>query len=401
MNFCSPNEKIKLMRKRFMVNQSDLELPNMTRAFISMMESGKRNVSKASSQKLVSRFKEIASKKSVNLDIDDEYFSRQPEEDARYYIERKLEDNKNGHQCYEKLIEIADRFNLDESLALLYKLDGEDYVKDKDYYNGFIRYSDALGKYKELKDENEQAYIYKQLGLCKLKRSIYDEAVYYFNQALSYSYKNEKLKETFFWANHDLALVYVQTKEYDKCLKVLDKSILNKSNNAPRTFVRNARLVKANVLKELKNYKEAIAEYFALVDELADSDDILLSYLYNNIGEYYYEIEKYDESLEYISKAQLLKNKVDKKTLPNTLNTKGRVLYKLGYVEESIMVFQLAIDIAEEFQQFNMMYENYRDIISIYEKCKDYNKIKEFTSRLANMPDYFLLTKKQGFLSEE
>ncbi|WP_160672504.1 tetratricopeptide repeat protein [Clostridium sp. C8-1-8] len=400
MNFYGPNKKIKLMRNRFSVNQSDLESPNMTRAFISMMESGKRNVSKASSQKLVSRFKEIASKKSVNLDIDDEYFSRQPEEDARYYIEKILKNNKNNHKDYEKLIEIADRFNLDDSLALLYKLDGEEYLREKDYYNGFIKYTDALGKYKELKDEDEQAYIYKQLGLCKLKRSIYDEAVYYFSQAVAYSYKNEKLKETFFWGNHDLALVYVQTKEYDKCLEVLDKSILDKSNNAPVSFVRNARLIKANVLKSLKNYKEAIDEYFTLVNEIADSDDILLSYLYNNIGEYYYEIEKYDKSLEYISKAQLLKNKVDKKTLANTLNTKGRVLYKLGYIEESIMVFQLAIDIAEEFQQFNMMYENYRDIISIYEKMKDYNKIKEFASRFINMPDYFLLPINKGFLSE-
>jgi tetratricopeptide (TPR) repeat protein len=394
LEFYSPSEKIKLMRKKFRINQADLESVNMTRAFISMMESGKRNVSKASSGKLVSKFKELAMKISVTLDIDDEYFSRQPKDDARYYIEENLKIN-NSNKELEELITIATDFNIDDLLAKIYESYGEKLLAEKDYLNAFMKFRLALGKYQEIGDFNKQALLYKQLGVCQERRGEYGESEYYFKQAINNSLERNNF-DLYYKLKLNMAIVYAKSKQYTKCIELLDESILNSEAKVDNILLINAKLTKANALMELSDSR-ALKEYLDLVDEIGDTNDFILSALYNNIAEFYYNTGDFNNSLKYVNKAQALKIKVNKMALPSSLSVKGKVFFKLGLFEESTMLFNLAIDIAEEYKVFDMLFASYKDLAEAYESRKELEKVSYTLNRYIQTIDYYNVEYGKGY----
>ncbi|GFZ33980.1 hypothetical protein CSC2_45060 [Clostridium zeae] len=397
MDFYSPSEKIRLMRKKFRINQAEIEGANMTRAFISMMESGKRNVSKASSKALAERFNEIGKRISVNLDLDDEYFSRQPDEDARFYCEDELH-KENDHKKLEELIKIAKQFKLDDISARIYKLDGDKYIEEKEYTKAFMSLSNALGKYKELKDDKSQVVIYNSIGSCKAKVNEYEEAIFYYKQAISYA-SQENDDTTLLKAMNNLSLSYYHTKQYDKCIKTIDDNILTnpKYNEINRGIIIQARVTKAVSLYDLGRKEEAVKEYFNISEEIKDEDEVLLAVLYNNISRYYLEVNDFQQGLKYVTEAQRLKSKVSKQTLPNTINTKGQVFFKQGFCDESIMLFELAIDLAEEYKQFDMLLENYKDLVKVYEAINDLDKIKHAMENFLNTLEQYDIEKGKSY----
>ncbi|QAA33478.1 tetratricopeptide repeat protein [Clostridium manihotivorum] len=379
MEFYSPSEKIRLMRKKFRVNQAELEGINMTRAFISMMESGKRTVSKASSKALAEKFNEIAKRISVNLNLDDEYFSRKPEEDARLYCEEQLANGESlSYKKLDELMAITKKFNLVDILARVYEVNGKKYVKEQNDVNAFINFSNALGKYKELRDDKAQGSVYNNLGNCKLRKKEYDEAIFYYKQAIELG-ATEKDSVIYIKASLNLALCYNEKKDYKKGLDLIDNNVLRNEEEVNIKIINEAKLTRAIILNSLNRGEEAVKEYFSLIDRIKDTDDILLAYVYNNLSDYYYNIGDYSKSLHYISQAQRIKSLVDKRTLPNTLNTKGKIFLRQGMYEESIMLFQLAIDIALEHKQFNMVLENYKELVNVYEYEQEWEKIREIT----------------------
>lgn len=384
LNFYSPSEKIRLMRKKLRIKQAEIEGVNMTRAFISMMESGKRTVSKASSKALAERFNEIGRRISVNLDLDDEYFSRQPDEDARFYCEEELHKD-NNRKNLEELISIAKQFKLDDLLARMYKIDGDKYFHEHEYTKSFMSLSNALGKYKELKDDKSQIVIYNSMGTCKTRMNEYEEAIFYYKQAISYA-EQENDDITFVKAMNNLSLAYYHIKQYDKCIKTIDENILSnvECNETNRKIIIQAKVTKAVSLYDLNRKEEAVKEYFNIIEEIKGEDEVLLAVLYNNISRYYLEINDFQQGLKYVTEAQRLKSKVDKQTLPNTINTKGQVFFKQGFYDESIMLFELAIDVAEEYKKFDMLLENYKDLVKAYESTNELDKVKSAMENFLN-----------------
>jgi tetratricopeptide (TPR) repeat protein len=379
LEFYSPSEKIKLMRKKFRINQADLESVNMTRAFISMMESGKRNVSKASSGKLVLKFKELAMKISVTLDIDDEYFSRQPKDDARLYIEKELIKN-NEHTELDKLIKIAIDFEIYDLLSKIYEMKAEKFLAEKEFINAFIHFNLALGKLQEIRPNSGQALLYKQLGVCKERLGEYIEAIYYFKQAIEYSLKENNML-MYFKSSRNLSIAYAKSAQYSICIQTINENIFNAKVKASKEILVDARIIKATALSNL-NDDSALKEYLTLVEEVGDTNDLVLSILYNNISEFYYRKDDYKKSLEYANKAHVLKSKVNRVALPNTLNVKGKVFLKLGLVQEGTMMFDLAASIAEENKTFDMFFENYKALMSIYDSKEDLKEVMKRFEKL-------------------
>ncbi|WP_160672434.1 helix-turn-helix transcriptional regulator [Clostridium sp. C8-1-8] len=388
MEFYNPSEKIKLMRKKFRVNQAELEGANMTRAFISMMESGKRNVSRTSSKALAEKFNDIAKRISLDLNLDEEYFSRTPKEDATYYCEEQLKSEVN-HDKLKELIKIATDFELDQLLAQMYKLEGELYYNEKNYKDGFLYLRKALGKYKELRDNKAQIRIYLLMGNCKNSIGDYGDAINYYEDSMSYAL-DETDMDNYYKANHNLALVYMYLKEYEKCLGILENTILVNSDDISFDL-----LVRANITKGIALYywrrgtKNSLEVFENLVHIVRDRDDVKLSMIYNNMAECYYDLEEYDKSLEYIEKAQQIKMRVSKESLARTLNIKAKVLLKRGLYSESLLIFNLAIDLAEEYKNFDALLENYKDLVEAHEDRKEYESIVSLMNRLLETLDNY------------
>ncbi|GFZ33751.1 hypothetical protein CSC2_42770 [Clostridium zeae] len=382
MNFYCPSQKIKIMRKRFHMNQMELEDTKMTRAFISMMESGKRKVSRGSSKLLSQKFNSKAKELGLELGLDDEYFSRKPYEDAKIYCENELL-KENNHEQLEELLNIALEFKLDYTSAKVYIKEGDRYFSEQEYKIAFVNYVNALGKLKELKENKEQSYVYNKIGLCKINIKEYEEAVFYFNQAINYA--NEIKDElSFAEAAYNLALAYSYMGDHTKSVEILDKFILSSSifEKIHFNFKMNLKLLKAKEIYNSGRKEKAVEEYISLIEELQDKNDFILSNVYSLLGEYYFEISNLHESLKYINNAQRLKGKLDKGSLPNTLKTKAKIFFKQGLSDESIMILELAMNISEELNDFNMLISIYNELIKIYREIKDADRIIETSNNL-------------------
>lgn len=367
------------------MNQAELEDSNMTRAFISMMESGKRRVSRSSSKILAEKFNEKGREIGLELKLDDDYFSREPHEDARVYCSNELMKDNNRHGLLEELLIISTEFNLDDITAEIYKKDADKYFEEVDYSKAFINYSNSLGKLKELKLKELQTYVYKQMGVCKLKRNEYDDAIFYFNQATYYA-KELGDEECFVDASYNLALTYFDMQKYNESIEILDKYIVF-NDNVKRSLKIDSRVLKANSFYKLGKRKEAVDDYFLIIQELQEEEQYLLAMLYSNLGEYYYENDELQESIKYINLAQKIKNRTDKSTLPYVLNIKGKVFFKQGLVDESMMIMELAMNMAEEYNNYSILFETYKDLINIYESIEDIEKIKDTSLNFLSVLD--------------
>jgi tetratricopeptide (TPR) repeat protein len=377
LKFYNPGEKIKQMRRKFRVNQSELECVNVTRAFISMMESEKRNVSKATSRKLAEKFREVASRFHANLEIDDEYFSRTPAEDARYYCENELKrEDTISHKELEALIKIEIEFNLEDLLADTYRMNGVMYKKEKNYMLAFENLNNALGKYKELRNGKAQAEVYCNLGYCKTKKTDYEDAIFYYKKAIYYA-KEEDDNLIFFKASHSLALAYGSLGENEKCLEIIENNILNNSVQPEEHFLYNAKLMRANIYDATGKLDEAAKEFFEIVEIVRYKDEPTLGLLYTNIASYYYKTGNYDKSLRYISESQRIKTKVNKELLSSTLILKAKVVFAQGLYDEGIMLLGLAIDLAQQYKRFDNLQEAYRELVKVLETNKDWERLKE------------------------
>ncbi|WP_206871340.1 tetratricopeptide repeat protein [Clostridium zeae] len=349
----------------------------MTRAFISMMESGKRSISKASSKKLVEKFIDIAKRIHVNLELDDEYFSRFPEEDARYYCENEI---KNGqalsHKDLEELIEIEKSFHLDDLLAETYRKNGLLYFNEKEYFQAFSNLHSALGKYKEIRSYVPQIEILCYLGNCKLRSNQFEDSIFFYKQAVAYA-EEFGVQNNYFIASQSLATVYGQMKKYDECLAVLDNNIINHKVKADQLVLVNAKLMKATVLLYTNKDHEAGKAFFEIIPEVRTCDPSLLGLIYNNIAEYYYKVENYEKALLYISEAQKHKLATNKEFLSSTLALKGKILLAQGMREESILLHELAIDLADQYRRFDMLVDNYKNLVKILEENKEFKRIEQ------------------------
>lgn len=393
MDFYNPNEKIRQMRKQLGINQSLLEDVNMTRAFISMMESGKRRISRKSSEILARKFNSIAKEMSSNINLDDEYFCRFPEEEARFYCNNELSKEGINHEELKEIIDVAKKYQLSDILINAYKANGEKYFAEADYMNAFTNFSSSLGKCKEINQYLLQPYIYNAMGVCKTRRNEDEEAVFYFNQALLCA-KEQDNDLYFIKASYNLALGYSKIKEYDNCIEVIEKNILGKDISEGSEELLKARILKANTYLRIGKKEKVLQEYLKIIEDLKEDDIDALSMIYNNIAEYHYENEQFEESLKYIDKAQKLRNR---ESISVTLDTKGKIFLKQGLYNEGLMIFELAISFAEEYKQFTALVEIYKNIIQVYELMGDLQKVKESAQMLLDTLEKNCIDKGKSY----
>jgi transcriptional regulator with XRE-family HTH domain len=153
MKFLTNVEKLKTTRKYLKMKQEDLIDKNLTRGLISMIETGKREISADVALKIYIKFKQRAKKLHIDLKIDSGFLLRSTNEDAELYCLRKLEEINKDKNIKEikDIIEIADKFNLLKVKAIAYGKFGEYYFNEKDYNEAFINYNYAISIFKDIK----------------------------------------------------------------------------------------------------------------------------------------------------------------------------------------------------------------------------------------------------------
>ena len=96
---------------------------------------------------------------------------------------------------------------------------------------------------------------------------------------------------------------------------------------------------------EIKDYNLAIAIYEKLL-KVNNAKDINLGVVYNNLGNAYSSLKKFDIAYNYLLKA--LRYSLDKSKVYNNL---GYLSYQIGELEKSILYFKKATE--KSYENFN------------------------------------------------
>ncbi|HBT49543.1 MAG TPA: DNA-binding protein [Caldanaerobacter subterraneus] len=386
MEFLTPGERVKKIRKMLKMKQRELQAENITRGFISMIEGNRTTMSRETASIIAEKFNKRAQELGIDLNIDGDYLLMTPAEEAEYYCIQKLSRINTTENLEElkEIFEIADEYKLKRVTALAYIKIGDVMYKNQHFQEAFINYHRALDILLLNNIKEQLPYVYNMLGACKVALLEYSEAIMYFQRALECAEEVNDI-EIKIKASYNNALCYrligkptVLIDYIEKCLSVLDKE---------KDFEHYvyAKSIEANSYRDMKEYDKALEIFKRLVEEIKDNDNPLLGFLYTNIGEIYMEKNDFEKSMEYFNEAERIRRKEDKNLLSHTLIEKANLYIKMGLYKEALFSLEEGIEISYRNKDMEYIVKGSYLLAEVYKKLGNKQAIIEAYKRLTNI----------------
>lgn len=382
MEFLTSGEKIKRLRKQLGLTQDDLQDENVTRGLISMIETGRRELTYSVAIKTADKFNKKATELGFILNVDANYLVRSPKEDAELYCFSHLKNEEIVNQTLETITKIADEFGLTEVKAKInFKL-GEIKENNKDFDDACTSYEKAVQLYKDIKKDNELALIYLRLGSCKQKSLKYDSSIVYYNQSQYYAFAFHN-KEIQGRALYNLANAYKKTNQIALALETIDKYLEISDEAAPYYIYGYG--IKATCYEMNQNYNSAIEIYKEMINKISNTNDNILGYFYNNLGLNYCHKNNFSESLKYFEMAKEFRSKFDKANLGVTLIEKSSVFLKQNLYDEAIKTIDDGLNLALEYNDIEYLIKGYYILRDIYDNLNKAVELEDTYKKLAEL----------------
>ncbi|ERI91689.1 tetratricopeptide repeat protein [Clostridiales bacterium oral taxon 876 str. F0540] len=381
MIFLTTGEKIRSLRKKFNMRQQELEDENITRAFISMIETGKRGLSRETAKVIAAKLNSKAESLNIPLKIDEDYLLRTPEQDAELYCFEKL-NNIPTQDEMEVIINIATKYRLTKAEAQAYKVLGDYEFESNSYTSAFINYMLSLDLFKDTDEKNCLGYLYNRLGECKKNNKEFLEAISFFDRAIYYStlYKNIDIEK---YSIYSIAEAHKCLGEFDKALSFIDTylTICEKEVDFDQYIYGN--VLKANCYILKGNVDKACALYEDLLNLCINKDEALLYVTYNYaiVSKEYKDIN----SLEYFNKAQEIAERSDKSILTNIYIEKARIYANKHQYNEALILAKSGLKLAQEYNNVDALVNSYYIIIDTYTFLKDFQNLKTVYTKLLDI----------------
>lgn len=343
MKFPNTSEKVKMIRKQLKMNQEDLVDENITRGFISMVETGRRNFSKDAAEVICRKFKDAAEKQGIELDIDVDFLMRDSIAEAEFYCTRQLETAKESGDIKE-IINIAKEYKLENILAASYSRLGDIVFNEKDYIKAYLNYFKALDYCKISNMTNKEPYLYNRLGRCKFYLLEFLEALTYFNLANYHAvlHNDNKVKKS---SIYNIALCNKKLNKIDAALEYIDIYLSLCDKEKEFTIYTYANILKANCYEAKDSIDTSIQILMDLLGEIKGTYDNLRGYVYNNLGEFYLKKDDLEKSLKYFDMAQEIRSDKDVSNLSHTLIEKSRIFIKQELYEQAVSLIKEGINL--------------------------------------------------------
>jgi transcriptional regulator with XRE-family HTH domain len=391
MNFLTTGEKIRSLRKRMGMRQQELEDENITRAFISMIETGKRGLSKDTAKLIASKLSKKAQCVGVNLFIDENYLLRTPSEDAEIYCNDKLSNFPTNDEI-DVIINIAKTYKLIRVEALANKILGDYSFKGKRNTEAFIYYLICLDLYKETSEKELLPYLYHRLGLCKLNESAYVEAISFFSRSDYYS----KIYEGFSIEKDNLYYIALGCKHlgrYNEGLKYIEKYLLICDKKTESNEYARVSILKAHYYAAMGNGNKAIYLLDELIADLHSYKTELNKNIYIEASRLYLSEGHLEKSLSYLQLADNIVDNVDNIDSACVYLLKGKIYLAQKSYEEAALEANNCLRLA--FGKDELMLRAYDILIDIYSFKKDFVNLRNTYTKLLE-----LLKDKEGYSEE-
>ncbi len=372
MEFLTPGEKVKKIRKMLKIKQRELQDENITRGFISMIESNRSRMSIDTAKKIAKKFNERAKELGINLNITGEYLLLTAKQEAEKYCLEKLNNNIELEHIkdIDEIIKISEKHELTEIKIKAYIKRADLEFENHIYKKAFLDYHEALDILVNIGNTSLQAFLYNKLGRCKINEGDYIEALTYFNKALYYSLQINDLK-TKKNAIYNIALCYKKLNKFDTAFEYIDEYLSLIDKNEEFTHYVYINILKANCYKDKKEYEKAINLYQDLIKEVNDTDITLVGYIYSNLAEIYLEQSNFDKSLECFNIAEKIRRDNDMTNLHHTLIDKANVYIKNENYNEALKLLEEGINLSYRNNDIEYILRGNYMLTDIYKHLDD------------------------------
>lgn len=376
INLMTNQEKLIFIRKLLNARQKDLARNNITREFISMVESGKRNMSRDVAIDIMRNAIEFAKEKEVELNYDEEFIARTKEEDLCVLCE-KLPDIKESFEKCDYIVNFGKEQGMSWTEVYTTKKKGNIYVVNHEYDKAEAAYRKCLNLIDSIGSNKLKHEIYNNLGLIKDRCLKYYDAVMYYQEALKYCYiNNDFIKKD--RITYNIGLTYYNIGNYEKSMDTLQLLMDDKCEQTSYYYKGN--MIQGVILYKLKRTSEALKTLLNLV-ESRNLDNSFLIRAYNNIALCYIDKKEYKKAEEFFDKAIETAKETDR-VKHEILGDKGNFYFELKKYEEAKIALNESIKISEEIGSYKYQLEGLK---ILYEISNEENNEKEMEEILLKL----------------
>lgn len=227
------------------------------------------------------------------------------------------------------------------------------------------------------KNQNGLARAYGSIGIVFSEQSNYSKALEYHLKALKiYEQSDDKLRLSRVYNN--IGIVYKARKEHFKALEYFMKAqefqekIEDKTIGITTTNIANIYLAQKNYSKALEFYLKSKKCFQKYPNPRGEGE------LYNNLGLYYKETSEPEKAIESWETAKEKFNAIeDKFGISDTYYNLGEFYFEQNNLDKSLENIQKARDLATEIQTLEMLVLSEKLLSKIYQKKGDLNKSLE------------------------
>lgn len=371
----SRSEKLIYVRQILNVTQKDLAGETLTREFISMVESEKRNMSKDVAITIMKNAINYAKERGIPLDLDEEFIARTKEEDLCKMCDELPNTTENMAFC-DEIMAYAEENDYPWAKIMVTKKIGNILFVNKEISKAYEKYILCLNMIDRLNSNKMKENIYNCIGNVRFEMAQYEEALTYYNEALNYCYINNNftIKNNI---EFNLASVFFNINDFNKSLNKIEEVLMQKLDN---TLFLKFQLLKGSNYMKLDRLDEAIDGYMNLLD-YSELSEKFRSIIYNNIALCYMYNNDYDNSNRYFDLAM-----VSAKFVPNLiykiLLDKGELNKRLGKYNDAKKVLADGMSLMENIEDYKYSLKYLKQLYDIAFKEKDYDKMIELARKV-------------------
>src|SRR5207248_2774754 len=237
-------------------------------------------------------------------------------------------------------------------------------------------YRSALGLAGELKDQYTRMSVFLNLGFNRLRRSRYDEAIPYFQQAQSAG-ESAGTQQPVSVALDNLAICHYRLGDFDGALNLLQQAIsvqekIKARGNLVYSYgeLGNIYLLKGQVARAVPNYERAVQ----LAASLQSDSGVLL--WAQNLASAYIELRDWDRAEKQNRQARAIADRMHGKNFkPHLQLNSAAIAAGRGHADEAIRLYEDAMSAKGEIAP-EITWEAHAGMASVYGTAGDKDRAR-------------------------
>lgn len=382
MDFLNPGEKIKMIRERLGLKQSDLEVSGVSRSYISKIETGKRPLTESTAKVLAETINHLAVEKNIGFTIEYGYLMETAEESLYKYCMEKVGNVKSIDEI-DEILHYAVKYSLTEVILKCHITRGNLYFNGGNNTKAISCYNEALQLAYMESMEDRYVTIWNNISSCYIRTADYKNAAVYLAKAFEVC----RLKEDSDQRNivtYNLALCYCEMGKYEKAIEIIDECTRLDHDMVIDKLRFAILLTKGGALIECGRYEEAEMLFTRIMENIKE-DKKSKAFCLHNLGTIYNKLGKYEDAEKSYIEAIEIRKAINLSKASATMIELGEMYVSIGRKDEGMERLKEGIEYANSHGRYKDIIRGSAIMEQSYRNSNEIDKLEMLYIKLLDM----------------